>query len=190
MGGERATLGAVLLALAATAACAGLPPSRTDLSTVAHGGGAGYRVAAGAHSGSLPRRADVPFDLGAGYIYEDAAAEPQHGSYIELGRPIWRSGNTRVLAAGRVEMFWNSIGATGTTRAGSVRLALERRLGHLAGGVSDSNGGGAAFGILAPGLFLEAGARQLEPGEVTGTVVAGISLRLPLLVAAGRPTIW
>jgi hypothetical protein len=147
-------------------------------------------VAAGAHSASLPKRVDVPFDLGAGYIYEDTGAEPQHGSYIELGRPLWRWGSTRALAAARLEVFWNAIGDTGTLRAGSLRLALERRLGHVAGGVSDRNGGGAAFGILAPGLFLEAGARQLELGEVTGTVVAGISLRLPLLIAAGRPTIW
>ena len=183
-------LAALLLLLSGTAACVGLPPSRTDASTVAHGGGAGYRIAAGAHSASMPARRDVPFDLGAGYIYEDAGDEPQHGSYIELGRPLWRRGDTRALAAARVEVFWNSIGDSGTLRAGSLRLALEHRLGHIGGGVSDRDGGGAVFGILAPGLYLEAGARQLEPGTVTGTVVAGISLRLPLIVAAGRPTIW
>ena len=62
---------AIAVACLALAGCMVLPPSRTELATVAHGSATGYRVAAGGHSASAPKRIDIPLDLGAGYIYED-----------------------------------------------------------------------------------------------------------------------
>ncbi len=191
----RSSAAAVALAALASA-CMVLPPSRAELSGFVHGGAAGTRVAAGAHAASAPKRLDVPVDLGAGYVYErprttgaPSDAPGQHGNYIELTRQVWRRGKLRAHAGGRVEVFWNDVGDAGTRRAATARLSIERVVGHVSGATGDRNGGAAAYGLVAPGLFLEAGTRELATGKLTGAVLVGVSLRLPLLFAVSKPTL-
>jgi hypothetical protein len=168
-----------------------LPPSRAELSTVTHGAASGYRVAAGGHSASASAAPALPVDLGAGYVYEAVADnEGQHGNYLELGWRLWQRGATRAFASARAEVFWNDVGALGTTRAASARLSLERVLGHVAGGTSDRQSAVGIHGLFAPGIYLEAGARSLQRGDVAGSVAAGVYVRLPLVLAASRPGPW
>jgi len=179
------------LAALALAGCFALPPSRTELATVAHGSGTGYRFATGGHSASAPKQIDVPFDLGAGYIYEQVGdGDGQHGNYIELSRQVWHQGSTRAFVGGRVEVFWNDVGELGTTRAASARIAIEKVAAHVAGAGGQSGSGAAVYGLFAPGVYLEAGVRELERGDTTGTVTAGLYVRLPFLFAASKPTIY
>lgn len=184
----------VIAAAAALAAgCLALPPSRTEVSAVAHGGGSGLRVSTGGHAASLPARLDMPVDLGAGYVYErvgDDDAPAQHGSYLELGAQVWRRGRHRAFAAARVDVFWNDVGDAGTTRAIGARVGIESVAGHVAGGSRDRGGGVAAYGVFAPGLFVEGGARALEGGRAVGTVIVGVSVRLPFVIAASRPHVF
>jgi hypothetical protein len=187
----RADLRWIALLCLGASACVVVPPGRAEVAAVGRGGDLGYRVAAGGHSASAPRRIDVPFDVGAGYVLERVGDRAQHGSYLELGAPVWRRGRVRLFAGGRGELFWNHAGPAGTVRAASVRLSLERVLGHVSAAAGDRDGGAALFGVLAPGLYVDVGVRELGDGRAAGALLAGLQLRLPLIVAAARPTtLW
>ena len=182
---------ALACVVALVGGCIALPPSRTELSTVARPSATGYRFATGGHTASVPRRIELPLDLGAGYVYEVVGdGEAQHGNSLELGRQVWRRARTRAFAAARAEVFWNDAGPESTTRAATVRLAVERVLGHVAGGVGGGGSAAAAYGIFAPGLYLEAGTRARVDGRTSAVVTAGIYLRLPFVIAASRPTVF
>jgi hypothetical protein len=176
------------LVLALAAGCAAVPPSRTELTAVSHGGGSGWRVAAGGHSASAPARVDLPFDLGAGYVYEVVGdGGGQHGSYVELAGLLWRRGRARAFLGGRGEIFWNEAGPGSTSRAASARLSIERVAGHVAGGLSDRKTAIGAYGLFAGGVFLEAGVRDLWRDGAATSVLAGLYVRLPMVAAISSP---
>jgi hypothetical protein len=160
----------VALLCAAASGCLAVPPSRAELAWIPHQAATGHRFAAGAHSASG----------GAG----------QHGSYLELGGRVWQRGSVRAFAAARGEVYWNRAGELGTTRAASARLSVEQVVGHVAAGGGGRDAGAAVYGLFAPGVFLEAGVRGVERGGISGTVIGGIYLRLPMVLAASKPTFW
>jgi len=142
------------------------------------------RVSAGASwaSGSLDE--DIPFDLEAGYLYElDDADTGSHGGFVQgqtrvAGGPYWRA-----LAGLRTEMIHDQTWAAGA----SARLDLELfGAGSGSAPIDDPCVSGivGARGQTAVGTYVEAGYRHY-PGEHVAMVTAGLSFRIPTLVAAG-----
>ncbi len=195
------TIGA---ALTATGCIAGaLPPSRSDVgTTMTHADGevaTGVRVATGAHwaSGSLDREQD--YDIGVGYIYENASEsggdirdEPgdgtdalvSHGVYASFATLLSRDirEDDRTWFGLRSEYLRASDGSNsiGVLARGTWEIFGASEGG---GGFSDNCGGGAgyAMGTTALGLYLEAGPRRTFNNEASVSATAGVSLRLPFL---------
>jgi hypothetical protein len=199
------SLALVVAALSSAACNRGgiIPPTRVDLApvTMNRGNGleTGAHVAAGLHWASLYPRPDNPVDVGLGYAYDGfespesrspvagprpqstgpASADPDaiHSVYIAAERRIAGSEHQRTWVGGRGEIGFGA--ANGHTRMGT---GLTGRLGWeiFAGTKKHTRD---ILGVVAVGFFVEAGLRKLPGGKRAAVTSAGISVRLPLIVA-------
>lgn len=173
-----------------------MPPSRIDVAptTIHRGDGleSGSHVAAGIHWASVNPLPNNPIDIGLGYAYDRygsrddhrvlhrggvRAPDDVHSIYLATERRIAGSKHQRTWVGGRGELGFASVG--GRTRMGT---GLVGRLGWemFAGTGKRSRD---ILGVVAVGFFVEAGLKRL-PGNQRGvTTTAGVSVRLPLIVA-------
>lgn len=186
----------------------GIPPSRTDLASIAqfdgNGGRAGLRLAVGAHwASAVPR--DTSVDVGAGVIVERTAsnatpvehgasaasppARTSRGAYIELARRLgagrahrsWLALRTEMVLDDRLSMRHVALGA-------STRLAWELfTAGAFADLVHDRCGAALILGAgtVAAGVYVDLGYRPAFDGPGGVFAAAGITFRLPTAGAVG-----
>jgi hypothetical protein len=188
------------------AAAIALPPTRTDVGTmVVHDGAMhnGTRVSSGMHWASGTRSRNVPFDIGAGAVYEHraaaanevpksvgqpaSAAEHTVGGYIEAASRLSASGVTRSWIGGRAELLRHT-GSGESTASLSARLSWEVYGGGTSAGADGGGSGFAAYlagGTIGIGPYLETGVRRASVGHTEMLVTAGLSVRLPAIVAFG-----
>lgn len=189
-----------------------VPPSRTDLATTFVAGSgkveSGLRVASGVHYASATVARHVPFDVGAGYVFEQfepqrddtalvaprdaragaplqvTAAAPRRaqGFYLGAAAAIGGDRHQRGWAGGRAQLVFGPGGPRATIAA---RLSWELfTTGQASGSESTPCGftAGGASGTSALGLFVESGA-QLSGGDapVAFVTTVGMSIRLPFV---------
>lgn len=164
----------------------------------------GSRVSSGMHWASGTRSRNVPFDIGAGAVYErraagqeiqsvpksasqPAAVEHTVGGYIEAASRLSASGVTRSWIGGRAELL-RHLASGESTASLSARMSWEVYGGGTSAGAEGSGNGFAAYlagGTIGIGPYLEAGVRRASAGRTEMLVTAGVSLRLPAIVALG-----
>jgi hypothetical protein len=165
----------------------------------------GFRVSTGAHLASGFKRRDIPFDVGAGYVFEriDADVAPEelamsanggetptdhvdaHGAYVEAAHVLSRGSAHRSWLGARGEVLTRETADGRRVSAGAhARLAWELFGPSEGGGTFTTRcGGGAgfAYGSAGIGLFVESGAQWIEEEETAFVATAGLTLRLPLI---------
>lgn len=156
----------------------------------------------GFHTASLywkPTR----FDVGIGYVASSRALasdgvlarsvemteEPSltmHGLYASVAYAIERHRHWRTWLGGRVESLrGNYYGRSIVALGGSVRLGAE----VFAAGVNGASSGGSgafAAGSWALGVYVEGTLRTLPDDLGAFGLGAGVSMRVPFIIAAGR----
>jgi hypothetical protein len=202
-----AVVAAVLLAASTADAGHGgfiIPPAEVDVGAGTPSGsaviGPSTEVLAGVHWASLywhPTRVDV----GIGYVgsfrqvlpdYALRAVDPNvkselslNGAYLSLGyaiesHPYWRTwldARVETLHASVNNQDFNALGA-------ALRIASEVYVSGAAG----DGGGGSVVGVagtFALGVYVEAVHRDLPAELGPNGVCAGLSMRIPFIIAAG-----
>ena len=208
--GPALALAASLVAGAGSASAGGflfVPPLRVDAAPVSMmtGGDAvtGWHLLVGVHWASLSPGWKTGFDVGVGYVrdrFGPAAGPPLaayrlaedeavreapdlevQGFYLELADRLPGSGRFhRGWLAARGEVLFGSVDGQLHAGAGVVGRASWELFANLAGG--GNNGG--VVGAAALGTFLEVGFKWLPDGRPTFQSLAGVSARLPLIIAA------
>ena len=194
------------LATGCAAAMVGAPPARVDVGSVttARQGvmSHGVRGSAGIHWASATTSHNVPFDIGAGAVYErfypDAALlEPvaeksameelnppveRYGGYLEGSWRLSGKGSQRAWIGGRAEMMGTSSGKpTSLSLVGRVSWELYGN-GTAAAAETKLDKGLAMFastGTIGLGAYLESGLRHSMDGDDELIVTAGLSVRVP-----------
>ncbi len=180
-----------------------IPPTRLDMSPVtmvkADGVTSGFHLTAGLHWASLSPSRTNPIDVGIGYVMEQypdhgAPLPPSaecrgdlvhtpwsiHGAYLELDHRLHGSRSTRSWLGVRGELLYAMVNGEHRAGAGlSARMAWE-----LFAPVKGGGRNAAILGTFAVGFFLEVAHRRLPSGIAASSTSAGLSLRLPFLVAA------
>ena len=180
-----------------------IPPTRLDVSPVtmvkADSVTSGFHMTVGLHWASLSPSRSNPVDVGFGYILEqypdhgarlppsaecrgDLVHTPwsMHGAYFELDRRLYGNRWQRTWLGVRGELLYAMVNGEHRAGAGlSARMAWELFATTKAGGHN-----AAIIGTVAVGFFLEVAQRRLPSGINATSTSAGLSLRLPFLVAA------
>lgn len=207
--GPALALAASLVAGAGSASAGGflfVPPLRVDAAPVSMmtGGDAvtGWHVLVGAHWASLSPGWKTGFDLGVGYVRDrfgpeagpplaayrlgedkavpEAADLEVQGFYLEVADRIAGSGRYhRGWLAARGEVLFGSVDGQLKAGGGLVGRASWEIFGGVAGGASN----GGVVGVLGLGGFVELGLKWLPDGRPTFQSLAGVSARLPLIIA-------
>lgn len=173
------------LSLAACAIPLGAPPIRANLGLTKQQGATGSRIDLGTSLGSLIPAKDMPFDVGAGFLF-DMLTKPDgymdasgRGKYVDAGAVVHRWGFARLLAGARYEKY-----SSGTfVHATKARVDLEilgRADSSFSGADSDGGAFGGTYGNAGIGVYAEAGPAWNDDG-VGWTATVGLSLRLPAL---------
>ena len=166
----------------------------------------GLRVSTGVHWASGTRSRKVPFDVGTGVVYERAAAaadtkpvvdksavsqaaprERRFGGYIEAASRLSASGTARSWLGGRAELLRNSAGGDPIMNL-TARLSWEVYGGGVSAGAEGASNGFIAYvagGTVGVGSYVEAGLQSALGGDKEFLVTAGLSLRLPAILAVG-----
>jgi hypothetical protein len=198
----------LLIALLQAACVAALPPTRTDVaSSISSREGVvehGRRVSSGVHWASGTRSRNVPFDLGAGVVYERMSAsattdstlksqidEPRHndsvGGYLEAAARLSAGGLTRTWVGGRAEFLRDTSGRSSTASI-AARVSWELYGGGTAAGAEGGGNGFVMFaggGTAGIGTYVESGVRLSPEHSAEFLLSAGLSVRLPAFVAVG-----
>jgi len=196
-------------AAAAKGGAMALPPMRLEAGTIFPivGGAAvepGVELLFGAHWSAITWR-PTTFDIGIGYVGSkrpllrglrssiERTTQPQpvaesfslNGGYLSLGKTLVNQPHFRTWIEARGELLKSSVGSRDFSVAGgAVRFAAEIFSSGV-GGHSDHNSIAIFAGTFSVGVYLEASHRDI-PLELGPTGLAGgISIRLPLLLAAG-----
>jgi hypothetical protein len=198
---------AVLLA-ASTASARGfaffIPPAELDVGAGSPSGaaviGPSTEVLAGVHWASLSWR-PTHIDIGIGYVGSFRPVLPDYalravdanaksvlslnGAYLSLGYTLeshrywrtWLDARIETLHASVDNQDFNALGA-------ALRIASEV---YVSGAAGDGGGNGFAVvaGTFALGVYVEAVHRDLPPELGPNGVSAGVSMRVPLILAAG-----
>ena len=196
-------------------AAGALPPTRSEVSTIAAAGAEGMqpgiRLATGAHIASGARSRTFSTDVGLGYVYERLEASTarnemmgprpagqtratpstsaHHGPYVTVARRIAGRGSGRAWLGARGELLFTTHEDDWRPGLGAtVRLDWEV-FAPAEGIAADSDHRGFAvagvYGAIATGVFAEAGYRRFPDGDKAFIAIAGVSLRLPLIAGFG-----
>lgn len=198
----------LLIALAQVACIAALPPTRTDMaSSISARDGEverGRRISSGVHWASGTRSRRVPFDVGAGVVYErmsrssatDSISKsrlgaPLHrdsvGGYVEAAARLSGGGLTRAWVGGRAEFLRDTAGGRSAASIAG-RISWEIYGGGTSAG-AEGNGRGfvmyAGGGTASIGTYVESGVRLSPEQDAEFLLSAGLSVRLPAFVVVG-----
>jgi len=165
----------------------GVPPAKLDVGSMAISGeheNRPVRMSAGVSwaSGSLDE--DIPFDVSSGYLYELAeSGAGAHGAFLQGQTRVGGGRYWRALAGLRTETIYDQ------AWAGGVGMRFDLELFGVGSGTAPLeddclSGIIGARGQTAIGTYVEAGYRHY-PGEHVAMVTAGLSIRIPTLLAAG-----
>jgi hypothetical protein len=144
----------------------------------------------GAHSASLawmPTRFDVGIGFSGTYrTLSDASTVSMHGLYFSFAYAIERRRHWRTFVGARVDSFTGdyqdrSLQVVG----GAVRVGAEL-FSAGARGVSDRNLLAFMAGTFAVGVYVEGTARTLPTELGPLGVGAGVSMRVPFILAVGN----
>lgn len=182
-----------------------IPPAEVDVGFGSTLGGAAItgtsaEVLAGMHWASLYWK-PTPIDVGLGYVgvrrgmlpgFAERETMPSpddntlrlDGVYVDLAYTLESTQHWRTWLAGRAE--WLDVRANSAAYAShgfALRVASELFAQTVA---ADGHGGGFGViaGTLALGLYVEASHRDLPPELGPDAVTAGLSLRVPFILAA------
>jgi len=202
-------LAAVIVIAAASTAHAGsgaiaIPPMEVDVGEGAQLGaatvGPSTEILAGIHWASLYWH-PTHYDIGIGYVGSYRQVVPGYalretmpvahdqltlnGSYVSLGYTIDSHSWCRTWLDARVEALRGSVNNQSFNALGeALRISSEL---YVAGAAGGGGGGGGVLmaGTWALGVYVEAVHRAL-PAELGSTgVTAGMSFRIPFIIAAG-----
>jgi hypothetical protein len=130
-------------------------------------------------------RRDQPFDVGAGWTYEQTAAGTSNGVYLDGALFVERTRRTRTSLGGRGELRWLNVDRMAAGNAVAAKLRIDTEI--YGGGTSKFSGddhcgtmAGTWSGTTAVGLFAEAG--RVWSSEADGdawVATAGVSMRIP-----------
>jgi len=181
-----------------------IPPMRVDVGPTTTTDHAGHRlgggeILAGIHWASVYPKS-TPIDIGVGFVstYLDLPELPGNGvalrsaesvdddrafrltgGYVALSKSVAGGSWWRTWAEGRGELFSTELdGNTSSGLGGALRVSAEVFIGGTEGG---SNA--LICGTLAAGLFVEASYRELPTLISPLGVSAGVSVRIPLIIA-------
>jgi hypothetical protein len=186
----------------------GVPPVEVDfgsgptVGSAAAVAGPSTEILVGAHWASLAWK-PTSIDVGIGYIgvgrdvvpgYEARTTDVttndnrlrMDGAYLDVAYTIERHTHWRTWLAGRAEYLHVRVNDTTYPAAGcALRIATEL----FAQGVGIDGGGGVAAmfaGTLALGIYVEASHRDVASELGPNALTAGLSLRVPFVLAAAR----
>ncbi len=185
-----------------------IPPAEVDVgfgSTIGSAAaltGTSTEVLAGLHWASLYWK-PTPIDVGVGYVgvrrgvlpgYAERETMPTpddntlrlDGVYVDLAYTLDGSKHWRTWLAGRAE--WLDVRANGSAFAShgfALRIASEL-YAQAVGAKGDHCAGGVIAGTLALGIYVEASHRDLPPELGPDALTAGVSLRVPFILAAAH----
>lgn len=142
------------------------------------------RASGGLHLASLMPAPSFPLDVGVGYVlnyFPGNDGRVLHGAYGEVAPVLLQRGNWRVLAGVRAEL------AIAERERQSEGYGLFGRASaevfQPIHGTSAQGGrdivGAAGYGMLAAGVYAEAGTQKLPGGDRTVLGVVGLSVRTP-----------
>ena len=203
-------LGSIVAFHAGCAGLIGAPPTRADVGSVAVARNgqvqSGVRGSVGAHWASGTRTRKVPFDIGAGVVYERALrgtqpldptaqkngylpdvpmqeAPPQAawGGYLEASARLSARGNKRSWLGARTEVMRVENGGP-TSISLMARASWEVYGAGAAAGADSSSNAFVMFagaGTLGAGFYLESGVRHTASGGNEFLTTGGVSLRMP-----------
>jgi hypothetical protein len=205
----RVLAAAVVIAAASTAhagsGAIAVPPMEVDVGEGAQLGGAtvgpSTEILAGIHWASLYWH-PTHYDVGIGYVGSYRQVLPGYalratgegtidntlslnGSYLSLGYTIDSHSWCRTWLDARVEALRGSVNNQSFNALGeALRISSEL---YVSAAVGDGGGGGfvAMAGTWALGVYVEAVHRALPPELGSTGVSAGMSFRVPFIIAAG-----
>jgi len=198
-----------VIAAASTAHARGgaifIPPAEVDVGAGAPVGaadvGPSTEVLAGIHWASMYWH-PTHFDIGLGYVgsfrqvlpgfaLRETTIDPTanelalNGAYLSLGYTLESSKYIRTWLDARVETLHGSVNHDSFDALGAaLRIATEVYVSG-ATGAGGHDGFAAIAGTFAVGVYVEAVHRDLPPELGPNGVSAGLSMRIPLIVAAG-----
>jgi hypothetical protein len=146
------------------------------------------RVSAGFHLADIVSPERVLVDVGAGYVFNDVGWGDRkiHGLYADFSPVITRQPWWWMYFTLRGEAMFPDGRASGMGYSFFSRLGFETfTFTDGAAGAGAGSGGfaaGAAYGTIAIGGFVEAGAQLLPGGQQAGVALAGLSVRLPATI--------
>lgn len=202
---------AAVVILAASTAHAGsgaiaIPPMEVDVGAGAQVGaatvGPSTEILAGIHWASMYWH-PTHYDIGLGYVgsyrqvlpgYAARETAPSsssdnllalNGTYLSLGYTLDSHSWCRTWVDARVEVLRGSVNQQSFNALGeALRISSEL---YVSGAVGSGGGGGfvAMAGTWALGLYVEAVHRAVPPELGSNGLTAGMSFRVPFIIAAG-----
>jgi len=192
----RLAVALVILSASAVAHAGGfagiiVPPAEVDYGVGPVVGGASavtgpsQELLAGVHWASLYWK-PTDLDVGAGYVGISRPVLPGYaknnlmhadGAYFDVAYTLERHRHWRTWLSGRVEYLSSGPGV-------AVRIANEV-YSHAVGGAGGGNALAVVAGTFALGFYVEASHRSLEPELGPNAVTAGVSVRVPFMMAVG-----
>jgi hypothetical protein len=185
-----------------------VPPGEVDYGVGPIVGGASavtgpsQELLAGVHWASLYWK-PTDFDVGIGYIgiwrpvvpgFAARSSTPSEqvdnvmhadGAYFDVAYTLERHKHWRAWLAGRVEYLSTHVnGEQAFGHGAALRIATEV-YSHTLGGVGDHKAVAIVAGTLALGFYVEASHRSLAQELGPNAVTAGVSLRVPFMMAIG-----
>jgi hypothetical protein len=146
-------------------------------------------VALGSHLASGTLRKDQAFDVGAGWVVDQADQLTSRGAYLDGSVFVARGPWIRTSVGGRSELRWTPNGLGIATKLRADHEIFYTRDGDFMEGGRCGAIVGTAYGVTAIGVFAEAGHVWIRGSEDAWIATAGVSVRIPSMIgmAIGIP---
>lgn len=141
------------------------------------------RASGGLHLASLMPSPTFPVDVGGGYVlnyFPGSEGRAVHGVYGEVMPVVLRGHRWRALAGVRGELLFAGQPREDEGYGVFGRASLEAFRSVSGSGINRSVGG-AAYGTLGAGTYVEVGVQRLPGGDRTTLGVVGLQVRMPAI---------